>query len=131
MRELERFDHPGLVLRPIRFVPTFDKWRGQSCGGVALAVVDPPAVRSVATTISLLASVRKLQPREFAWLPPPYEYERDKPPIDILFGTPRLRQRLDQPEPLTPAEIADLTAFDEAAWRARCREVLDTGGRHF
>ncbi len=32
--ELERYSHPGVLLRPIRFTPTFDKWKGQSCGGL-------------------------------------------------------------------------------------------------
>ena len=122
-RELEQFDHPGLALRPIRFVPTFDKWRGQSCGGVALHVVDPMAVRPVATTLALLAVIRKLYPRDFAWLPPPYEYESEKPPIDILFGSPRVRERLDRPEPLTHDDIRQLTDFDEAAWRERTAAV--------
>ncbi len=119
MRALDLFEHPGLILRPIRFVPTFDKWRGQTCGGVALHVVDPAAVRSVATTLALLASVRKLYPRDFAWLPPPYEYETVKPPIDILFGSPRLRERLDQPQPITQADIAQLTPLDASSWQAR------------
>jgi uncharacterized protein YbbC (DUF1343 family) len=123
VRELARFDHPGLRLRPLRFVPTFDKWCGQRCGGVALHVVDPPAVRSVVTSIALLASVRKLYPRDFAWLPPPYEYEAVRPPIDILFGSPRLRERLDRPEALTPAEVPALTACDETAWQARVRAI--------
>jgi uncharacterized protein YbbC (DUF1343 family) len=109
------------MLRPVRFVPTFDKWQGQSCGGVALHVVDPWAFRPVATTLALLARVRKLYPGNFAWLPPPYEYETVKPPIDILFGSPRLRERLDQPEPITQEEIERLTAYDEAAWRERKR----------
>ena len=85
---------PGIALRPIRFVPTFDKWQGQRCGGVALHVVEPPAVRSVAMTLHILAAVRRLYPRDFAWLPPPYEYEREKMPIDILFGSSRLREAL-------------------------------------
>jgi hypothetical protein len=36
VRELDACSHPGLALRPIRFVPTFDKWRGQSRGGIYL-----------------------------------------------------------------------------------------------
>jgi uncharacterized protein YbbC (DUF1343 family) len=119
LRELKRFEHPGLALRTIRFVPTFDKWQGQSCGGVALHVVDAAAVRSVAVTIALLSCAGKLYPRDFAWLPPPYEYETEKSPIDILFGSPRLRERLDRPEPLTQQDIRELTAFDEAAWHKR------------
>jgi len=121
--ELQRFDHPGLTLRPIRFVPTFDKWRGERCGGIALHVIDPQAVRSVATTVSLLDAVRRLYPRDFAWLPPPYEYERDKPPIDILFGSPGLRQRLADAQPLSPGEVGQLTAFDETDWLRRTSSV--------
>ena len=118
-RELENFPHPGLALRPIRFVPTFDKWQGQSCAGIALHVVDAGAVRSVAFTVSLLATVKRLYPGDFAWLPPPYEYERQKMPIDILFGSPGLRQRLDRREPVSAQEIVTVVACDEAAWRTR------------
>jgi uncharacterized protein YbbC (DUF1343 family) len=84
-------DPPGLAIRPIQFVPTFDKWKGQSCGGIALHIVDPRAVRSVAMTLQILAAVCRLWPEQFAWLPPPYEYEREKMPIDILFGSAKLR----------------------------------------
>jgi uncharacterized protein YbbC (DUF1343 family) len=119
MAELAQYDHPGLNLRPIRFVPTFDKWCGQRCGGVAFYVSDPRAVRSVATSVALLAAAGKLYPRDFAWLPPPYEYEQTKPPIDILFGSPRLRERLARNEPVWPAEIDELVSLDEAAWARR------------
>jgi uncharacterized protein YbbC (DUF1343 family) len=119
LAELEQFDHPGLTLRPIRFVPTFDKWQGQRCGGIAFHVTEPLAVRSVAMTIALLDAVRRLYPGDFAWLRPPYEYEPVKPPIDILFGSSRLRERLAEPEPLTSREISQFTSFDEALWQQR------------
>jgi uncharacterized protein YbbC (DUF1343 family) len=119
LAELEQYDHPGLTLRPIYFVPTFDKWQGQRCGGVAFHIVDPRAVRSVGTTIALLAAASRHYPRDFAWLPPPYEYERDKQPIDILFGSPRLRERLAANDPLLPPEIDELTYFDHADWQQR------------
>jgi uncharacterized protein YbbC (DUF1343 family) len=118
-RELSEFDFPGLAIRPIRFVPTFDKWHGQSCGGVALHITDARAVRSVSATLALLAAVRKLHPREFSWLPPPYEYERDKMPIDILVGSARLRERLAEDAPLSPPDVIELTALDESAWESR------------
>jgi uncharacterized protein YbbC (DUF1343 family) len=121
LAELEKFDHSGLALRPIRFVPTFDKWQGQRCGGVALHVTEPTAVRSVATTVALLDAIRRLYPRDFAWLPPPYEYESVKPPIDILFGSSRLRERLTETEPLTAPEIGQLTAIDEPDWQRRTK----------
>ena len=119
LRELAAFDHPGLALRPIRFVPTFDKWRGQSCGGVAYHITDAAAVRSVHATVSLLAAIHNLSLRHFAWLPPPYEYEQHKMPIDILFGSTKLRERLASPARIQSDEVADLCTFDDGAWGER------------
>ena len=120
-REAGRHEHPGVTLRPIRFTPTFDKHRGQSCGGVALQLVDPRRVRSVRLTLALLDAARRLAPRQFQWLPPPYEYEFHKPPIDILYGSDRLRRRFHSPHPLSANDLAELTHCDLAAWRERTR----------
>lgn len=77
---------PGAVLRPVWFEPTFQKWRGQGCGGLFVHVVDAAAFRSYAMTLRLLRALRRRWPDQFAWLPPPYEYETEKMPIDILTG---------------------------------------------
>lgn len=122
--ELADLNPPGIRIRPIRFVPTFDKWQGQQCGGVYLHVTDPAAVRSVALTIGLLAAVRKLYPGHFAFLPPPYEYERQKMPIDILYGSPGLREALLSEAALTQATIEELAGLDEAAWWQRVQPYL-------
>lgn len=116
-RELQRHSSPGLTLRPIRFVPTFDKHRGERCGGVSLHITNAREVRSMAFTLALFDAVNHLASGKFAWLPPPYEYETRKPPIDILFGSDQLRRALDSGCSLV--DDASLTAFDEAAWLAR------------
>lgn len=118
-RSMNRFEHPGLTLRPVRFVPTFDKSARQNCGGVALHVTDPRHVRSMRTTLALFDGARRQAPTAFKWLPPPYEYELVKPPIDILFGSDRLRRRLDSSSPLTMDDVMELTSFDEQSWRER------------
>jgi uncharacterized protein YbbC (DUF1343 family) len=124
LNELTPVQIPGLALRPIRFVPMFDKWQGQSCGGIAIHVVDPSTVRSVALILQVLAAVQRLWPRDFAWLPPPYEYEREKMPIDILYGSPRLREALASATPLSPQLITQLAALDEKTWWARAQPYL-------
>lgn len=116
-RELGHHAHPGLHIRPIRFVPTFDKWHGQRCGGVALHITDPRTVRSFALALHVFAAVRKLWPHEFAWLSPPYEYEREKMPIDILFGSPGLREVLEHVQELRASDLHDLSSVDAAAWK--------------
>jgi uncharacterized protein YbbC (DUF1343 family) len=105
----------GVIFRPIRFRPTFDKWAGESCGGVMLHVTDPHVFRPYRTTLLLLASIKQLWSHEFAWRPPPYEYETKKMPIDILSGSSRLREWIDagavDGEP--PADlIGDTVAFN-------------------
>jgi len=124
LRELERLELPGLALRPIRFVPTFDKWKGQRCGGLALHVIDSGALRSVEMTLQIVAAVKRLWPADFEWLPPPYEYEREKMPIDILFGSARLRQALDSESSPPPATIAELAKLDETGWWRRVQPHL-------
>jgi uncharacterized protein YbbC (DUF1343 family) len=50
----------------------------------------------------LMAEVRKQDPARFAWREPPYEYEHDKQPIDILSGSDRLRITLDDGREVGP-----------------------------
>lgn len=92
---LNEFSFPGLQLVPIYFRPTFDKYANQRCGGVLLRIVRPEQVRSYEFTVRLLTIVRQEWPDSFAWLPPPYEYETVKPPIDILSGNAQLRTFVD------------------------------------
>jgi uncharacterized protein YbbC (DUF1343 family) len=116
-RELEDLPHPGVTFRPIRFIPTFDKWKGQSCGGVAWHVTDPRQVRSFVSTISILVAVRRRWPNEFAWLPPPYEYEHHKMPIDILYGSSDLRETVTRSD-VDRDRVEKLGMVDTAAWSA-------------
>jgi uncharacterized protein YbbC (DUF1343 family) len=40
--------------------------------------------------------VHDLYPDEFLWKKPPYEYETEKMPIDILAGSDRLRNDIEK-----------------------------------
>jgi uncharacterized protein YbbC (DUF1343 family) len=86
---------PGLTLRPCWFEPTFQKHAGRVCGGGQLHVTDRSAVRSVRATVALFSAIRAVAPEDFAWRPPPYEYEEVIPPIDILWGNSGLREGVD------------------------------------
>jgi len=111
---LSQWDLPGLAVRPLTFKPTFQKWQGRQCGGVFLHVLDDLVFRPYRTAVVLLACVRRLCPKDFQWLPPPYEYEREKMPIDILSGGCELREGLQND--LTPSLLEELTALDEDGW---------------
>ena len=99
---------PGVVLREACFEPTFHKWAGELCRGYQLHVTDRRTFKPYYTTLTLLSVLRQLYPQEFAWRRPPYEYELERLPIDLLTGDDCIRRGLDRG--LTPAEL-------EAAWQ--------------
>ncbi|MDP3183427.1 MAG: DUF1343 domain-containing protein, partial [Desulfobaccales bacterium] len=54
--------------------------------------------------------------QEFAWRLPPYEYETERLPIDLLTGDANIRQGLDKGVPVPELEAAwqeDLARFME------------------
>jgi uncharacterized protein YbbC (DUF1343 family) len=86
----------GVRFRPALFEPTFHKHAGTPCGGCQIHVTDRSAFRAVETGVALLEAFRQSDPARFAWRDPPYEYEYVKPPIDILYGSARLREGLER-----------------------------------
>jgi len=85
----------GVTFRPASFEPTFQKWAGELCGGVEFHVTDPVAFRPVAAAVAVMAAIRGQRADRLGWREPPYEYETEKLPIDILYGSPELRRQLD------------------------------------
>ncbi|MGH9318586.1 MAG: exo-beta-N-acetylmuramidase NamZ family protein [Vicinamibacteria bacterium] len=103
-RELQKEDLPGVIFRPLSFEPTFQKFRGNLCGGIQQHVVDRAAYRPVRTGYALIRCAHRLWPKEFAWRPPPYEYELERPALDILAGNGRIRELIDDDRPLSEIE---------------------------
>lgn len=92
---------PGVHFRSAVFEPTFQKHAKKTCGGCQIHVLDRLAFKPVLTGVALIDEIRAAGPTDFSWRPPPYEYEHDKEPIDILAGSPALRIAIDAG---TPAE---------------------------
>ena len=91
---LETAGIPGAAFRPAVFRPTFDKFAGEDCGGVQIHVTDTASFRPVLCAVAIMRAASDLYPESFAWLEPPYEYETEKPPIDIIYGGAGLRESL-------------------------------------
>ncbi len=107
---------PGCTLRAHYFVPTFNKWAGRRCGGLQIHVLHRDRFRPFELTVRLLDAVRTLWPDEFAWASPPYEYDYERQPIDLIAGTDRLRHALEAGT--TDALLSELTTENDA-FRAR------------
>jgi len=82
-----RFHPVTFVPRDIENVATNPKFKGESCNGVRLEVVDRKAFDPIRTGLVLLSTARALAPEQFRW--------RDRS-VDRLFGTSRVRLLLRQ-----------------------------------
>jgi len=107
---------PGVILREAFFEPTFHKWAGELCRGFQLHVTDRRSFKPYFTTLALLGAIRELYPDHFAWRQPPYEYETERLPIDLLTGDAAIREGLDK-----GTRVQEL----EAGWQKELGEFLD------
>jgi len=118
---LKAADVPGAAFRETSFRPTFDKYAGEDCGGVQIHVTDPGTFRPVLCAVAVIRAAASLYPGRFEYLTPPYEYETEKPPIDIIYGGPGLR------DAITEGATADGIA---AGWRERSEEFAASVAAH-
>ncbi len=51
--------------------------------------------RPVLVGVALVAAFRAADPDRFRWRDPPYEYEHEKLPFDILAGSSELRAQIE------------------------------------
>jgi uncharacterized protein YbbC (DUF1343 family) len=102
---LASYQLPGVHFRPAVFEPTFQKHVRQTCGGCQIHVLDRQGYPSVAGAVAVLIEMRAQNRSQFAWRPPPYEYEHENLPFDILSGSNQLREQIEAGMPVD--EIAN------------------------
>lgn len=88
VESLDALNLPGVHFRALCFEPTFQKHAREICQGAQIHVADRDAYRPVQAGIRILQTIHELYPADFAWNTPPYEYEEEKLPIEILIGRP-------------------------------------------
>ena len=119
---LSQTELPGCRLRPLRFEPTSGKWAGQACAGFQLHVTNHETFRPYRTSLALLQAMLILYPGRFAYKEPPYEYEFERLPMDLILGDRQVRQALEQGTPIL--EIEQGWQEELAAYRRRCAAVF-------
>jgi len=112
--ELESYDLPGAVFRRAVFEPTFNKYQNQVCHGLEIHPADHLKYQPYLTSLTILEVLLRLYPDQVEWLPPPYEYEYERLPMDLILGDRRVRQGLEQglsASDLSASWSADLNRF--------------------
>jgi uncharacterized protein YbbC (DUF1343 family) len=115
-KKLNASDFEGCHLQDYRFRPTFHKWRGDLCRGFMLHVTEPDRYEPYNTSLCLLQAVLQVHPDDFKWRHPPYEYEYEKAPIDLILGDLKLRRDLEsgvKPAELRNRWLSNLAEFDQ------------------
>ncbi len=127
MRSLAPHWLDGCVLRDCWFEPTFHKHAGKLCSGVHIHAEGPAydhaAFRPWRLQALAFKAIRRLYPGYEIWRDFPYEYELDKPAIDVINGSPLLRLWVDDPA-AAPGDLDALTEPDEQAWTEERRARL-------
>ena len=117
----------GCKLREIWFEPTFHKHAGQLNHGVQIhcegpyydhAAFQPWRVQALA-----FKAIRRRYPDYPLWRDFGYEYEFDRLAIDLINGSPLLREWVDDPA-AQPADLDAQAQPDEAAWQEARRRFL-------
>ena len=97
---------PGAVLRPCLFEPTSGKHAGQACRGFQIHVTAPDRYRPYRTSLALLQAILHQHSDDFQWKREPYEYEFERPAIDLILGSREIRRRLSDMVPIDTLEEA-------------------------
>jgi uncharacterized protein YbbC (DUF1343 family) len=102
--ELAKLNLPGVYFRACAFRPTFQKQANKTCGGVQLHVTDRASFEPVISGLAVVKTIHDLYRGEFKWKLPPYEYEYEKNPFDVISGTAALREAFERGDALRTIE---------------------------
>jgi len=129
MAEMERLAPQWLAgcrLREISFEPTFHKHSGKLCRGVHIHAEGPfyehGAFKPWRLQALAFKAIRRLYPNYDLWRDFPYEYEFGKLAIDVINGSPLLREWVDGDG--APEHLDALTVTDERDWEEQRKPYL-------
>ena len=117
----------GCRLREYWFEPTFHKHAGKLCHGLQIHVEDGSyrheAFRPWRVQALAFKAIRRLYPDYPLWRDFAYEYEHERLAIDLINGSPLLRDWVDDPTAGVD-QLEHLACHDEAAWREERQAFL-------
>jgi uncharacterized protein YbbC (DUF1343 family) len=95
---------PGVYFRSCVFLPTFQKHGGEACGGVQIHVTNRQTFQPALSGIAVVKTAFEMYGDDFKWKEPPYEYEYDKNPFDLIAGTSKVREAIERGDSLESIE---------------------------
>lgn len=112
----------GAFLRPTSFEPTSGKWQGNICKGFQIHVTSKKEFKPYFSSLVLLQLIINLHQKHFRFKQPPYEYEFDRMPIDLILGSKALRKRL--------ANLEDIAILSDQ-WQDELEQFKTLSGKYY
>jgi uncharacterized protein YbbC (DUF1343 family) len=88
----------GFILRPITFLPTFQKYSNEVCGGFQIHITNKNTFKPWRVGLLIMKELYQYLGDDFKWKKPPYEYNYTQLPIDIINGSNKLRHWVENTE---------------------------------
>lgn len=115
-------DLPGVDFREAYFIPTFNKYVNETCGGVELFITDRRRFDPITTGVAMMITAKRIYPEHYAW-----RYDTGDPIdpywVDKLSGSDYLRKAIDAGKS-TSQVVAGWQGELEAFRRLRSRFLL-------
>jgi uncharacterized protein YbbC (DUF1343 family) len=116
-RVMKRFHEEGLTegynLRPIIFLPTFQKHQGKNCGGVHIHPTINDKFESWTISQMLCREFKRELGDQFEFHNKPYEYEYHKLAIDLINGTDEVRHWVNNLGSLAELRKMEKVGYDK------------------
>ena len=110
---LRSLELPGVIFRPINFLPTFQEYAQQECEGVFLHVTDREMFEPVITGLALIKTIYEMYPNDFQWRTTAYEYEFNRNPFDVIAGTCGIREMIENGQSVGEIKLSWQTDVDK------------------
>ncbi len=110
----------GARIRPVVFEPVAGKWKNMPCRGFYIHVYNNRIYKPYKSSLIFFQEILKLHSRDFNYKPPPYEYEYNRLPMDLILGSRQLREKIENMENLDRIEQSwqkDLSFFNNISKR--------------
>jgi len=96
IEETKRLDLKGVKFIPVFFKPEFSKFSKELCKGVLIHPENIKEFRSFHTYYEIIRLIRFFHSDKFKWKEPPYEFEYERLPIDMICGSDFVRESIEK-----------------------------------
>ena len=122
MREIAPDFIKGIHIRNMKFKPTFDKFKNEVCSGFQIHIIKPSEFQPYRLICLFLKALIEIHPNLNWKLPPPYEYEAKKLPLDILSGNTFIKNWIAD-SAQKAKDLEDFLKNDEDMW-SKCQKDI-------